>query len=465
MKKIDNIIKKKDYGKKILLIEDNANDIRSIQEMFNNFDNKWFEMIVKTTLSESIESIKENNFIIILLNPLLSGYQEFKALEILLKENLRMPIIILTEKDDQAVAIEAVKFGAQNYLNKKKMNSILLEKSILYAIERNQLKNELEELTKYLKFSEDRYKALIDNVPFPVFILNPECKIVNTNEKAIDLFEFSREELLDLNIFELIDNKSIDAGKEYFFKSIYDLQNSHKIETVVNTKTHKKLYIEIISTILKIEDTKFIISFFSNITERIMYEKNKEKFFVKLQQSSETNKGLYASLSHEFRTPLNAIMGFSQLLIEEYYGELNESQKEFINDILSSGAYLMNILETISVDISGIISNRDKDNIFNNSNKYVSDASNRIKISEINYKELFDDNLSGIILIDSSGFFLDCNEFVLNLFKFKKVDVIGKNIKEIAEFFKDSYVIILEFFNKFLRKENSEPIDTNFQRE
>ena len=43
-----------------------------------------------------------------------------------------------------------------------------------------------------------------------------------------------------------------------------------------------------------------------------------------------------ASISHEFRTPLNSILGFSQILRDEYYGNLNEEQRSYIEDITQS---------------------------------------------------------------------------------------------------------------------------------
>ncbi len=38
-------------------------------------------------------------------------------------------------------------------------------------------------------------------------------------------------------------------------------------------------------------------------------------------------------MSHEFRTPLNAIVGFSDLLADETSGPLNDKQKRFVNHI------------------------------------------------------------------------------------------------------------------------------------
>ena len=53
------------------------------------------------------------------------------------------------------------------------------------------------------------------------------------------------------------------------------------------------------------------------------------------------------AMSHELRTPLNAIIGFSQVLKQQMYGELNEKQADYVDDVLSSGQHLLNLINDI----------------------------------------------------------------------------------------------------------------------
>ncbi len=54
-----------------------------------------------------------------------------------------------------------------------------------------------------------------------------------------------------------------------------------------------------------------------------------------------------AFLSHELHTPLNAILGFSEFLIDEKPGPLNVRQKEYLNDILAGGRQLLLLIDTV----------------------------------------------------------------------------------------------------------------------
>jgi GAF domain-containing protein len=52
-----------------------------------------------------------------------------------------------------------------------------------------------------------------------------------------------------------------------------------------------------------------------------------------------------ANMSHELRTPLNAVIGFSEVLLDRtMFGDINDKQEEYLNDILSSGRLLLSLL-------------------------------------------------------------------------------------------------------------------------
>ncbi len=60
-----------------------------------------------------------------------------------------------------------------------------------------------------------------------------------------------------------------------------------------------------------------------------------------------------ANMSHELRTPLNSIIGFSEMLSDELYGELNETQKEYLEIVLNSANHLLELINDI-LDLSSI---------------------------------------------------------------------------------------------------------------
>ena len=78
-------------------------------------------------------------------------------------------------------------------------------------------------------------------------------------------------------------------------------------------------------------------------------ERNKQlkKAKHEADTANKTKSDFLAHMSHELRSPLNAIIGFSQELKDEHPGGLNAAQKEFIGYVLDSGLYLLDLINDI----------------------------------------------------------------------------------------------------------------------
>lgn len=88
-----------------------------------------------------------------------------------------------------------------------------------------------------------------------------------------------------------------------------------------------------------------------NTMEKTAEQKNEEP--LKNIDGSEAAGNLIkseslADMSHRMRTPLNVIIGFSELMLEEIPGEINEKQKQYLNDILISSHKLLKLINDIS---------------------------------------------------------------------------------------------------------------------
>ncbi len=77
------------------------------------------------------------------------------------------------------------------------------------------------------------------------------------------------------------------------------------------------------------------------------------RVYRELESASRHKSEFLANMSHELRTPLNAIIGFSQVLRERMFGEINEKQREYLEDILSSGNHLLSLINDV-LDLSKV---------------------------------------------------------------------------------------------------------------
>src|SRR6185295_17707596 len=60
-----------------------------------------------------------------------------------------------------------------------------------------------------------------------------------------------------------------------------------------------------------------------------------------------------ANVSYEFRTPLNAIIGYAELLSRQYFGTLNEKQQEYSHGILDAAQALLLLISDV-IDVAAI---------------------------------------------------------------------------------------------------------------
>jgi signal transduction histidine kinase len=149
---------------RVLLVEDNPADARLIHEMLAEAEGIRFHLERADRLSAGLERLDAGGIDVILLDLSLPDSQ---GLETFARNNERapqVPIIVLSGLSDQAVAVEAVRRGAQDYLMKGQVGSGLLARAIHYAIERKQVQEALRQRTADLEARNEDLDAFAHTV-------------------------------------------------------------------------------------------------------------------------------------------------------------------------------------------------------------------------------------------------------------------------------------------------------------
>jgi len=123
---------------KILLIEDSLAEARLLQEVLKESRFKEFSLVHVKRLREAINQLNHDDFDVILLDLTLPDSVGLASLAPLIEKAPSLPIVVLTNLNDEELAMEAVRQGAQDYLVKRHVNGEVLGRSLRYAIERKQ---------------------------------------------------------------------------------------------------------------------------------------------------------------------------------------------------------------------------------------------------------------------------------------------------------------------------------------
>jgi PAS domain S-box-containing protein len=207
---------------KILLIEDNPGDARLVREALAEAGAALFELSWQKDLAKGLAHLKKNPVDAILLDLTLPDSAGFVTFEKVHAQVPQVAIILLTGSDDDVLAAQAVREGAQDYLVKGDASSSLLVRSIRYAIERKQA----EEL---LRENETRYHDIFEGVEDAIFVQTPFGQILEVNQCACEMFGYTHAQFLTRTVADLV------PSEKYIIA--FDLKESsalpiHPIETI-----------------------------------------------------------------------------------------------------------------------------------------------------------------------------------------------------------------------------------------
>ena len=133
----------------VLLIEDNPGDARLIREMIGEDPQAPFVVHVAGRLARGLEHLSSVETALVILDLSLPDSFGLETFAKVYAHSPTVPIIVLTGNDDDALALAAVKQGAQDYLVKNRLERELLLRAMRYSIERKRYQVQLEHQANY----------------------------------------------------------------------------------------------------------------------------------------------------------------------------------------------------------------------------------------------------------------------------------------------------------------------------
>ena len=190
---------------KILLIEDDEADVLILRRTLVQTSLK-FKIKNANNLSNAVELIKSEKFDILLLDLGLPESQGPETFDRISKIAENIPIIVLTGLKDLEVGINLVKKGAQDYLVKGDFDYKLLERAIMYSIERKKIEEALIE-------SEGKYRELVENANSIIAKFDKDGTIRSMNEFGLKFFGYTEQELVGKTWVDTFIPKMESTGK------------------------------------------------------------------------------------------------------------------------------------------------------------------------------------------------------------------------------------------------------------
>lgn len=260
------------------------------------------------------------------------------------------------------------------FIRQQKELRIASEKLRCELIEKNKAKSDLEDFNRRLEsMLEERTRELnaelvirkqaelgmrhkhmilrciIDSTPEAIGITDLNGIITDCNMKAVELLNVkSKEDLLGKNLFEWLENKN--HGK-FSGELLQTLQTQEKNNLEYDFFSERGYMINLDLSLGKTDIPGETGQFYILVAKDITYYKNAEEKLKeqseKLMELNDTKDRFFSIIAHDLKEPLNAIVGFSEVLVNTY-DHLDEQEKtKYINNINVSSESLLKLLQNL----------------------------------------------------------------------------------------------------------------------
>jgi len=312
----------------ILLVEDDEAYARLVQVYLANNDLLQCTITHCRELQEAQDYLRSGkSCAAILLDLSLPDSHGFETLERLLLESPKLNVIVMTGQSDKQLGVEAVQAGAQDFLIKGNFDAEELAKSLRYSIERSSILNRLEETQRLSRIghwecspsehfffgSEELYRII--GRPYHEHLT---CEELQNGKGAY-------------SIFRQLQQEAMEKGKV-------------QKDTWIELPDGNKRYVSALCTANELSNGEHTFyGIIQDITERKQTQELKKARNL-AQHTAKVREQFIASISHEMRTPMNAILGMSNLLRQT---SLDGEQQEYVEAIKQSSDILLGIINDI----------------------------------------------------------------------------------------------------------------------
>jgi signal transduction histidine kinase/DNA-binding response OmpR family regulator len=329
-------------GYELLIIEDNLGDARFLQLMLEEADFPVGKITHKMTLTEGI-SIFHKNIDAVFLDLSLPDSRGFETLQRFLAEHPYANVIVMTGFSDREMGIRAVKAGAQDFIIKGEYEPDGLVRSLYYSIERCNILKRLEETQRIVRVGSWEYNYGTKEV----IVSDDFFKIIDT--PLVIGKKFTYKDVPNYKSFPLYDHIKTLTISVYEQYAIGNKDIVKKEILVENPNTTAKFF-EMQAYIARFQDGQPVLhGVVQDITEQKLNDQlRKEKELA--EESAQLKEVFITNVSHEMRTPMNAILGMSNILLNT---QMSSEQLECVTSIQRSSTLLLGIVNDI-LEISSL---------------------------------------------------------------------------------------------------------------
>lgn len=180
----------------VLIVDDDVRERERVKSTLRATDPD-VQSQEETNCADALKALRSRSFDCVLLDQELPDAPGLCLLLEAKENGIDVPMVVLSEGADDQLAVELMKAGAADYLNKDSVTPSAIGRSIRTAIRMHRIEQEKRQVEESLEESQERFRLLVDGAKdYALFMLSTDGAVVSWNPGAQRLFGYAEEEVV-----------------------------------------------------------------------------------------------------------------------------------------------------------------------------------------------------------------------------------------------------------------------------
>jgi PAS domain S-box-containing protein len=298
-----------------LLVVDDAPEHARMVEEFIHASGTWANAEVRLALNyeDALLACVETPFDVAVFDYWLGSRDGLSLLREIRQRGIETPVVMLTSRGAEEVAVEAMKAGAADYLSKAGLTVEALERAIRHALALHAEERQRWHAEAALRSSEERFRALVENSSDALLLIDGDGRIAYLSPSSQRHLGWTPEQIVDRSIFDFVHAEDHDLLERRIAETLGQPGKSIVAQARFHHRDGSWRTMDAVA-VNRLRDPAVaaIVITARDVTDRRLLEEQ-----LRQAQKMEAVGQLAGGVAHDFNNLLTAILGYCHLMLDD----------------------------------------------------------------------------------------------------------------------------------------------------